>query len=212
MLLAVVGCDQWPLYLHLPVDVWTPPVATELSAAEEPGRDPSLPIEGGELVPPCHVQTTGAIEVCGFDAHVDGPAWPVHPIDSDGDGVPESTGSRYAGWYNEELDLWTWVAAADGWLSAELGWENSPSSGTNAPFRPNEPEGDWTMESDLDLIVARVEGEELVLIDDSGFSSTHPESTTQLLAVAEGTTIALLVAYHHAVGSACSLSIRLDVP
>jgi hypothetical protein len=208
----LASCENWPLYLHLPVDAWIPPTPEDLSMAEDPTRNGENPIDAGTLRLPSHLAATGAIDACGFDAAEDGPAWPDHALDADGDGVSEGTGPRYSGWYLEDVDAWRFVADGPGWVSAQLSWENAPASGQNAPYRPNEPAGAWATETDLDVLVAVVVDGVTTLVEDAGFSASHPETTPTWVPIEDGETYEVLVACHHGLGSAYALDLRLDRP
>jgi hypothetical protein len=190
--LALSGCDNWPLYLHLPDPDLPIPVPWSMDYAEDPAVPDDQVQDVGDLTPPAIVTITGRVETCGYDLAAEVYEWPQHASDANEDGQPDGFEAR-SGWYTGDLDLFGFEARGDGWLEASLEWTHAPSGGVNAPWRPAEPEGDWASESDLDFVVFDLG----VIASDAGVSRAHPESTAQVLFIESGTDRVLGVACHH---------------
>jgi len=212
--LPLPGCEDWPLYLHLPDATQPPPEPRRITFAE----DPSLP-EGelqdlGEFAAPLVATGTGDLYGCGFDPTLDWPAWPDHLIDLDGDGVADETGPWFSGWYTGDVDSYGIGPLDDAWLDVSLSWDHSPDGGVNSPYRPAEPEGAWSTESDLDFVVLTVDesGASADVLSDSGFSTRHPEESGQVIPLEAGERVIVAVACHHAVPSAYALRLQLLEP
>jgi hypothetical protein len=208
----LAGCDDWPLYANLP-DPYGEPLPVEQI---EMGEDTSLGSEDvqalGTIAAPAHIVLTGDSESCGFDPDDDRFDWPEHPVDEDGDGVPDGT-RAVSGWFSGDVDLFGFQAEGDLWLSASLEWANAPPGDANAPYQPTDAEGDWVTESDLDFVVLTLAGDVLTGIQsDAGFSADYPQETAGLLAVPAGGSLALAVACHHEVGSTYTLVVDLVRP
>jgi len=202
--LALGGCADWPLYSHLPDPDLPIPTPTERDFAEDPSVEDVQIQDTGTLEAPAILTIVGSVDACGYDADADAFAWPDHPVDDDGDGQPDGFASL-SGWYTGDIDLFGFTADTDGWLEATLEWTNAPSGDRNAPWRPSEPDGDWSVESDLDFVVF----DDGVIASDGGVTRRYPEATPQVLFVGAGTDRVVAVSCHHEVPTDYVLTLYL---
>ncbi len=205
--LALSGCDNWPLYLNLPDPDVPIPTPTEHDYAEDPEASDDEVQAAGELTAPAILTITGEVDSCGYDAEAEEYTWPEHPVDENGDGQPDGFASL-SGWYTGDVDQYGFDAATDGWLEVSLEWDNAPPGDSNAPWQPGDPEGDWATESDLDFVV--LDG--LIIVSDGGVGRDYPETSPQVLYVAEGESRTVIVGCHHEVPTAYTLSLHLRAP
>ncbi len=210
--LLLVGCENWPLYAHLPDPFEEPPPVEQVEVSEDTALGPTE-IQGlGTLATPTRVTITGEADSCGFDLDDDRYDWPEHPVDEDGDGVADST-SAAEGWFSGDVDIYGLQADGDLWLSAALDWTNAPSGSANAPYQPTDPDGAWATETDLDFVVLSLSGGTVTgILSDAGFSADYPASTAGLIAVSDGGGLALAVACHHELSSGYTLVLDLVTP
>lgn len=210
--LLLAGCENWPLYAHLPDPYEEPPPVEETDVVEDSSLGSTEIQDLGTLDAPGRVTITGEAEDCGFDADDDRYDWPEHPVDDNDDGVADGT-SAAVGWYSGDVDLYGLLAGSDVWLSALLVWDNAPTGDTNAPYQPTDPEGAWATESDLDFVVLSLSSGMVTGIQtDVGFSPAYPQQTAGLIAVPEGGGLAVAVGCHHEVGSPYTLTLDLVTP
>ncbi len=211
-LLLLAGCEGWPLYLNLPppeVPVVEPAV---LSFAEDAGLVPGDVQDLGDVAVPSQVTITGSVDSCGYDVDAAGPEWPAVPLDTDGDGLQDLVAPRNQGWFTDDVDLFGFDVSTGGWLEARLEWDNSPDD-ENSPVDSADPDGPWSTESDLDLIVLAWEGIEAgPVLNDQGVSLAHPEQSAQLLRFEPGDALAVGVACHHGLASTYRLRLDLILP
>ncbi|MBJ95636.1 MAG: hypothetical protein CMP23_14330 [Rickettsiales bacterium] len=208
-MLFLVGCEGWPLYLHLEPDkpVAHEPVIVDLL------EDVTIVDDGvQELAPlpyPSEVRIRGVASSCGFDPSSAQFSWPEHQaLGPSGEYM-----SRVQGWYAGDVDYYALTVEERGWLLVSLAWDNSPADGANAPYLPDRPDEAWSLESDLDFVI--FDGESLLLgqvVNDDGFSLAHPEQLDRALAVDASATIVVAVACHHERPSGYTLSLRLASP
>lgn len=203
-LLLLVGCEGWPLYAHLPSEQ---PDAVEPSNAVydvEGNGLQSLPVQ----TPPARVTVLGTAAACGWDADASAP-WPEGPVDLDGDGTADGIAARLDGWYDGDVASFTLAADAPARLALSLTWDGAPD-GANAPYRPDEPTGAWSQESDLDVVVRALDGDAPgAILLDAGVGRAVPEVTPPWpLDAFEA--VVVQVACHHARGADWTLLARLD--
>lgn len=205
LLLTGVGCDVWPLYAHLP-DPGTERRTVETVAVKE--QPASMDQSLGSLGEARRFVISGRADSCGFDSAGTGPSFPQHPIDDDGDGVAESSRAR-VGWYSGDVDLFVVDALVGLRITAELRWTEAPAVGTNAPYRPEESDGAWSQESDLDLwMLLSPRADELgSLVGDDGVSRRHPEEASAGIVVPPGESAGIGVACHHGLPSSYELTV-----
>jgi hypothetical protein len=206
------GCQDWPLYAHLPDPYPDPIPVEEIDVVEDTaiGEDQVQGI--GAIQAPSAITITGTIDTCGFDVDDDRFAWPLHPVDEDGDGVADGTGSA-SGWYAGDVDWYGFTADGVAWLEAHLDWDNAPPGESNAPYQPADEDGAWSVESDLDFVVLTlVDGAPGSILTDVGFSADHPEQTGGLIALEDESTIAVAVGCHHAVATSYTLTLDVLAP
>jgi len=198
LFLGVSGCDFWPLFEHLPdpESVRSPLPTVEINETSTSSSEGGQPL--GEIAQGQAFILRGRAENCGFTPGAQGPSWPAHPVDSDGDGFAESSRARQ-GWYSGEVDRYQLTAGIAARLTSELWWANAPQGPENAPYRPDAADGVWSTESDLDLFfqtVPEATGNTVVL-GDSGVSSRHPEALPAGVVLGVGETVVVGVACHH---------------
>jgi hypothetical protein len=212
--LAAAGCQNWPLYLHLPDPEQPTPDPERVEVAEDEALPEGTTQDLGEVAAPAIVTVSGTADSCGFDPEAPWPVWPNHPTDLDGDGEADETRPWYSGWYSGDVDGYVVAAAGDAWLDVSLSWANAPPGDANAPYRPAEPEGAWAAESDLDFVLFSVDADGALdsVLTDAGFSSRYPEHTLQVIPLGPGGRIAAAVGCHHAVGTAYTLRLELFQP
>jgi len=214
-ILPLAGCDNWPLYLNLP-DPVPPSVQPAVMSAEEDDALGSDDVQDiGSLAIPGVLTIRGDAEACGFDLERELYPWPDHPLDTDGDGEIDLRAPQHQGWYDTaaDVDLYGVRAGADAWLKVELTWDNSPVGGQNSPFRPDDAEGAWADESDLDVLILDWDGEAPIrVVSDAGFTLSHPEVTPQWLGLDAGQQVAFAVGCHHGLPSAYELTLTFQSP
>jgi len=205
---ATQGCDNWPLYAHLPDPASERSEVPTTEMTEDGSVPEGTPQSLGSFAQPARFRVAGSADECGFDASGSGPSWPQHPVDSDGDGLSESA-REGTGWYSGDVDLFTVTAEADLRLSVRLSWTLAPDGGQNAPYRPDAPEEAWASQSDLDVFVFESsEGGELTAIShDEGVSRNSPEQIAPSLVLRGGGALVVGVACHHAVASEYQLDV-----
>lgn len=209
--ILLAGCEGWPLYLNLP-DPQPPIVEAErIDVTADPDVASGAVQDLGALTPPTVAVISGTVDFCGFDAAAEAD-WPELPIDLNGDGIADDTAPHHQGWYTGDVDVFGLEAAADGWLYATLQWSDAPE-GNNLPVDPSDPEGPWSDETDLDLIVVDWDGDDSRgVLNDQGVSLASPEETGQVLDLAAGERVAVAVACHHGDGGSWSLRLELMIP
>jgi hypothetical protein len=198
LVLGLSGCDFWPLYEHLPDPerVRTPLPTVELVESLTSSSEGGQPL--GEIEQGQAFLIRGRVDACGFVSDADGPAWPAHPVDTDGDGFAESARAR-EGWYSGDVDRYQLTAVLAARITAELWWEQAPTGPENAPYRPDVVDGAWSSESDLDLFfqtLPQTTDNAEVLVD-TGVSRNHPESLPAGVVLSAGETVVVGVACHH---------------
>jgi hypothetical protein len=209
--LLLVGCEGWPLYANLPTPVVPNPDATRLDLTADPDAPSGSVQDLGALTAPTVVSIVGAADLCGFDPEAE-QIWPELPIDRNGDGVADDTAPHNQGWYAGDVDAFGLEAATDGWLRASLQWTDAPE-GANAPIDPSDPDGPWSEETDLDLVVLAWDGDAAgEVLDDQGASLGYPEETGQVIDLAAGERIAVAVACHHGEGGGYALRLDFLIP
>ena len=162
---TLTGCEDWPRYLH--------------EAEEEAGITQHLVIfedeslgddeiqDLGDLDPGTEIAFHGFIHTCGKDDHAPWPEWPLHDLDSDGDGIPDQQTTYNSGWYTGDVDWVGFGVNADTVLSGSLEWTN----------RPSETDLEASDEAtDLDFVVFVQTGAGLELVNESGVSTSYPET------------------------------------
>lgn len=210
--LLLAGCENWPLYAHLPDPYAEPPPLLESDVTEDASLGSTEIQDLGTLGTPARVTITGDAESCGFDPDDDRFDWPEHPVDEDGDGVADGT-SAVVGWFSGDVDLYGLQADGDLWFSAQLEWDNAPAGEANAPYQPTDPDGDWATETDLDFVVLTLASGVIAGIwSDVGFSPDYPQQTAGLIAVSDGGGLAVAVACHHELASGYTLILDLVTP
>jgi hypothetical protein len=205
---GLCACEDWPLYDYLPDPQTERPEIVTIEVSEEPTPAGAAFQSLGRVGTPQRYVVAGAAESCGFDPSAEGPQWPDHPVDADGDGIAESSRSR-SGWYIGDLDVYGLLADVPLRLTAELTWSLAPESGVNAPYRPDDPAGPWATESDLDLWMYRLPlaNETAALGGDEGVSRAHPETLPAGIVLQAGESGAVGVVCHHGLTSAYQLTL-----
>lgn len=214
-LVLLAGCSNWPLYLNLPDPVPPTVEPVSLSVVEDDALLPSEVQDLGSVAVPAELTLTGTAEACGFDLDRDVYPWPEQPLDTDGDGEIDTTAPAHQGWYatDADVDLFGLRAGAEAWMAVELTWTNAPPLGGNAPYRPDDADGEWADETDLDLLVLDWSGDAPVRIaSDAGFTLDHPEVTPQWLGLGVGEQVAFAVGCHHGQPSDYEIRITLQAP
>jgi hypothetical protein len=165
-------------------------------------EDESLDIETiqdlGTLEPGTEVLFFGFMSHCAYDDEAGWPQWPLHDFDTDNDGIPDTQITYNAGWYAGDVDWIGLTPAADGRLEAKAEWTNSPSGGTNAAYKPDEPDGLWASESDLDLVVFDTSGAQREVVNESGISNSYPQTLLNPGILVADAPVALAIGCHHA--------------
>ncbi len=213
LLCALSGCENWPLYLHLP-DPNPEPIPTEnFDVDEDTGVEDGELQDLGEFVSPSQVVIRGSMDSCGFDINDHQYDWPLHPVDSNGDGEADTQAS-VSGWYSGDVDLYGVTADGEVWLSVTLEWDRAPLGGLNAPYRPASEDTTWEDETDLDFVVFSLDaaGDVVAMISDAGYSRDHPATTPQLLWVEDSERRGIAVGCHHEVPSGYTLTLDLLTP
>lgn len=205
----LAGCENWPLYLHLPDPFEEPPPTTELDLAEDTELADDEVQDLGSIPPSTRLTIEGESTACGFDPEDDRFDWPEQPVDLDGDGEADAVGA-IEGWYAGDVDIYGLASGGEGWLAIVLDWENAPEADANAPYQPADEDGAWSTETDLDFVVFGLEsGVVAGILSDVGFSPAYPQQTTGLIRLADGEGLAVAVACHHAVASPYTLVLDL---
>ncbi len=210
-MVLLVGCDGWPLYLNLPNPEPPNPEAERRDLTADPDAASGSVQAIDPLTAPTIVSITGASDFCGFDATA--PAdWPSLPVDLNGDGVADETAPHHQGWYDGDVDVFGVVAATDGWLHASLQWTGAPD-GANQPIDLDDPDGPWSEETDLDLVVLDWDEQGTgAVLDDQGATLAVPEQTGQVIDLRAGEQVAVAVACHHGEGGGYALRLEFRLP
>ncbi len=195
-LLLASGCEGWPRYLYEGVEAETT-VDERLVAFENEALDSEAIQFVGEVSAGTQILLYGYASSCGYDPDADGPDWPEHPWDEDGDGIPDGTIEFNSGWFTGDVDWFGVTLLDEVTVSGELTWDNRPGGESNAPYQPDDPEGDWTTESDLDLVLFDVQGTARILINESAVSNDYPEVLRSPSRLDAGSQLAVAVGCHH---------------
>ena len=200
------GCEGWPRYLYEGIEVEAT-VDKRLVAFENESLDNDAIQFAGEVEAGTEILLFGYAASCGYDAEADGPDWPEHPWDEDGDGIPDGTIQFNSGWFTGDVD-WFGVSLADEVVvSGSLTWDNRPAGASNAPYQPEDAGGDWVTESDLDFVLFEVEGTARILINESAVSNDYPEIIRSPSRVGAGSQLAVAIGCHHQVPTDYALSL-----
>lgn len=207
-MLLLLGCEDWPLYLNLPEEDFSPPAPVLVEVSEDPAQPEGSPQSLGSPDLPARIVLSGSSDPCGYDTEAPGPDWPVHAYDGDGDGIADGKAPSSQGWFSGDVDWFSIEASADLWFRTALSWSEAPASGLNAPWDPLDT-ADPT-ESDVDVLLVSPSGD-LNIVDDRGASRESPETVPDL-PLPEGEAIGVLVACHHGLATAWTLEIELSLP
>lgn len=206
---SLAACDDWPLYQSLEPERPRAPVQIVLNLLEDTTLGEN---EVQEIAPlpayPAMVQIRGAIDSCGFDAQSDEYEWPEHQSE-DGDGNV----LQAHGWYMGGVDFFSFSLNQRGWVSIQLEWDNLPLSAANAPFLPDDEDGAWRAETDLDFVVFETSSLAAgIILNDDGFSLSYPESVDHHLAMDPAMPLIVAVGCHHQLPSGYTLSLDFSSP
>lgn len=207
--LLLGACDGWPLYLHIEPD--KPPVPTSIivNLLEDVTVLDDQIQELAPLPYPSVARIRGATASCGFDPDLDDFIWPAHLVE----GENGSELVRIEGWYSGDVDYYSLALNQRGWLSVSLEWDNLPGEEGNAPYLPDEPDNDWSIESDLDFVLFDSSSLAMgTIVNDDGYSLSYPEQTTRAVAVDPDSPIVIAVACHHELPSGYTLNLALSSP
>jgi hypothetical protein len=200
------GCEGWPRYLYEGIEVDTG-ADQRLVAFENESLDNDAIQFAGEVEAGTEILLFGYAASCGYDTEADGPDWPDHPWDEDGDGIPDGTIQFNSGWFTGDVD-WFGVSLVDEVVvSGSLTWDHRPPGASNAPYQPEDETGDWVAESDLDFVLFEVEGTARILINESAVSNDYPETIRSPSRVAAGSQLAVAVGCHHQVPTDYALAL-----
>jgi hypothetical protein len=190
-----LGCEEWPRYLYM--DDGTEFEITErVVVVEDESLGADEVQELGELGPGTEITLFGFVHTCGKDENAPWPEWPLHDFDSDEDGVPDSQITYSSGWYTGDVDWIGLELTDDAGLEGEMTWVNSPAGDTNCADE-DDPDCDWDVESDLDVVVFARSGPDLDIVNESGVGHTYPETVVSVSRYAEQTSLAIALACHH---------------
>jgi hypothetical protein len=202
------ACDAWPLYKHL--DPVLPPVrvAVTINLLEDTTSGPGEVQELAAVPYPSLISINGTAGACGFDPESEQMQWPQHPS-----GGTTGEALQGQGWYSGDVDYYSLGLTERGWLSIALEWDNAPPGEGNAPYRPDDEDGAWATESDLDFLVFTAESfAQDTIVNDDGFSLSFPEVLEHALVVDPTMRVIVAVACHHGLPSAYTLTLDLSSP
>lgn len=210
---GVFGCDRWPRYLYVEDDDSAQALAPRYFFEDESLGTARTDVETLDALEPLGLLLVyGYAHACGYDDQpTEWPVWPDHPVDDDGDGVPDRDAPIHSGWFTGDVDHFAVTAGATGEIRARLEWENHPD-GENAPYTPWDQDGAWLSESDLDLLAFSLAGDSGAgdVLSEEGFEVAYPAAIDSGLFVEEGYVVVFSVACHHRVPTEYTLSVSLD--
>ena len=118
-----------------------------------------------------------------------------------------------SGWYATEVDVFQVAVASDADMFVALEWDNSPDGSANAPMNPDDTDGPWASESDLDFVLLGVvDGVLSDVVSDAGASLAYPPELPSAQRLLAGQSIAVAVGCHHGLPTTYSLTIDLRSP
>ncbi len=206
LVLVALGCEGWPRYLYEGLEV-EEAVLYRLVAFENEALDSEAIQHTGEVDARTEILLFGYAASCGHDPDADGPDWPEHPWDEDGDGVPDGTMAFNSGWFTGDVDWFGFTVNDEVVLSGQLEWDNRPPGESNAPYQPELGPGEWSEESDLDFVVFEIEGTAQILVNESAVGNDYPEVLRAPQRIAAGTRIAIAIGCHHELPTDYSLTL-----
>lgn len=213
-LATVAGCEGWPRYLYSADDAPGDLPPRYVFEDEQLGATRLDLQDVGTIEPGGTTIVSGYAFNCGYEEEPGTPPWPEwpeHELDVDGDGEPDTREPVHSGWFTGDVDFYVVEAAGTGSLSVTLEWTHRPE-GDNAPYRPSDPTGAWSSESDLDFVVFALDGDGGAgeVTHEDGFDSAYPAAADPPLFLESGQVRIVSVACHHNVPSDYTLTLALE--
>lgn len=198
LLVGLSACENWPLFAHLPSPEEERPPVVATGVVEDAALSADEVQLFGSVASAARFLISGSAESCGFDPAGEGPEWPAHPVDSDGDGLAEASRS-IQGWYSGDVDHFGFSTEVGLRISFELTWENAPAGDGNSPYRPDDETAAWASESDLDLFVYALAEEGFVptVSHDEAAGRSYPERVPGSLVAPAGSSVVFGIGCHH---------------
>ncbi len=194
---VAVGCAEWPRYLHMEEDDPFADIVRRITVFEDESLDGDTLQDLGIVDRGTEVLFSGFLTRCGYDEEAAWPVWPLHDFDTDNDGVPDTQIAYHSGWYAGDVDWIGFTPGDDGRLDATLEWVNRPAGESNATYQPEDPEGAWAEESDLDLVLFDVAGTERFVANESGISTAYPQQLVNPGSLTAESPVAVAIGCHH---------------
>jgi len=187
--LVISGCQDWPRYLHVGDGDDGQTITERFVVFEDEALGATEIQELGEVAPGTEILFYGFIHTCGKDDAATWPQWPLHDYDDNEDGVPDGQVAYNSGWYTGDVDWLGFVVTDTAVLSGAMEWTNSPSA--------DGAEAQGEEVSDLDFVIFAESAGEMVLVNESGVTTSYPETLAASSRFDGGTAVAIAVACHH---------------
>jgi len=188
--LLAVGCQDWPRYLHAGEGDDAATISERFVVFEDEALGSTDIQDLGDVAPGTEILFYGFIHTCGKDDDASWPEWPLHDYDEDEDGIPDGQIAYNSGWYTGDVDWIGFVVTGTAVLSGSLEWSNRPPGDGNVGGAAEDI-------SDLDFVVFAENAGEMVLVNESGVTTSYPETLATTSGFEGDTVVAVAVACHH---------------